>query len=340
MGSRARWVTAGLGVLVLAGIGIVLYQRASAPKPAPPVTPVAKEELPAEVSLPGTIRAQSVVDVPAPFEGTVEAFFAAVGEDVFEGQVLARIASTGLEAESQALRRAVELAQERVNSLEGSVIQGRLEASRARAEASRAKSDFDRAERDYRRQELLFREGATPKLVYEKAQREFELAQTEFRSIDEVAQRADDRVSRVVQDLDAAKQTLLERNQAMDNIAAHLGAGEVVCPVEGMVQARRGNVGEHIPADIPDLFQIATDLLHLDVEVQPPPPVLARLRPGQHAFVIIAAAGDGILAEVRTVNEKGTLISFNSPTPTIKPGMTAQVRIKLDTETPAPPKAP
>ena len=98
-----------------------------------------------------------------PLEGVVGAFFADVGQEVFQGQLLARITNQGLETGQQAAQKEAEVAQSKVNALESEIVSARLEASRARADASRARGEYDRLEKIYRRQQMLFNEGATPK---------------------------------------------------------------------------------------------------------------------------------------------------------------------------------
>ncbi len=88
-------------------------------KKAEPAQPRAETPLPApEISLTGKIRAQNVIFVSPPQDGIVGAVFADVGQEVFEGQLLARIANEGLETGRQIAERSVENAQSRVTSLE------------------------------------------------------------------------------------------------------------------------------------------------------------------------------------------------------------------------------
>ena len=91
--------------------------------------------------------------------GTVAEFLVDVGQDVFEGAVLARISNQGLEAADENARAALELAQSRVEKAGAAIIAARLEATRARADAVRARGEFDRAQRTYQRQKMLHRRG-------------------------------------------------------------------------------------------------------------------------------------------------------------------------------------
>ena len=69
-----------------------------------------------------------MIPVGTTVSGTIDAFLADVGQEVFEGQLLARIANQGLEAAQQEAARAAQNVQEKVSSIENRVIAARLEA--------------------------------------------------------------------------------------------------------------------------------------------------------------------------------------------------------------------
>src|SRR5258705_10940962 len=215
---RGKWfvISASVALLALAVVATTILLRAPAKKTqAAPPTPASLAT--AEISLLGKIRPQVVISVTPPLEGTVGAFFVEVGQEVFEGQLLARIGNEGLETGRQAAQRELESAQERVNALDSEAIVARLEASRSRADASRARGEYDRLDKNYQRQKMLFAEGATPKLAHDKAAQEFEVAQSEFRNLEKVAANAEARVQEIVKRLDAEKRTLAEKSAELES---------------------------------------------------------------------------------------------------------------------------
>jgi multidrug efflux pump subunit AcrA (membrane-fusion protein) len=330
---RGKWLLAA-GTVILVGIGAgalsLLRRTSSQAVPVSKAAPVsARTSVGNEISLPGTIRAQNVVLVAAPLEGMIETILVQVGEDVYENQPLARIQNTSLQASRDLAMAEVERAQSRVNSAESMQIAARLEASRARADAARARSGFDVAEKAALRQETLYREGATPRLVYEKAQKEYETAKAEYETLRELANHAEDRAAAMAKELDAARQILEQTNQDLEQTAADLAAAEVRSPVNGVLIAARAGVGDQVNQNMTDLFQIAVDLLHLEVVVEPPPPALARIRTGQLAQVLLAETpNEAIPATVKEVKGGQVIVEFTSPNP-IRPNLSAQVRIKL-----------
>jgi HlyD family secretion protein len=330
---RGKWLLAGGSVILVAlAMGaLTRLQHEASEKGTEARKPSAAESPVRELSLPGIIQAQHVVPVGAPVTGTIDAFLVDVGQDVYEGQLLARIASQDLESAREEGVRATQNAQDKVNTIEGRIIAARLEASRARADANRSHDQFERAEKTYLRQQMLNREGATPRLVYEKAEREFETARAEFHSLDELARQAESRAGDLIGDLDASKRSLEEHNAELETATTQSAGAEIRSPVSGILVARKGEPGKLIgPEDAKDLLEIAADLSQLSVTIRAEPRTLQRIHPGQDALVVVADLNGVIPATVKEIKGSDVILSFVSPSPVIRPGMTAQVRLKLE----------
>ena len=331
---RGKWVLISVSVvaLAIAAGALSVLRKEPAQAKAPAARDTAAAPAPAEVSLPVTIEAQHVVTVPVHIQGSVGEFLADVGDDVYEGELVARISNAGLQTAHETAAAAAELAQSRLTKTEGAIIAARLEASRAKADAVRARSEFDRAEKAWLRQQMLHREGATPRLTYEKAQRDYESAQTEFHTLDELARNAENRVDDLLHEQQSAKRLLEDKTKELEEANVHLQAAEIHSPVDGLVVARKGEVGKEVgPQEQNELFRIAVDLANLQVTVDPQPAVLSRIKPGQPALIVVAdLPGEGIPGAVKEIRGNQAIIAFTSPNPVLKPGMSAQARIRLE----------
>ena len=179
-------------------------------------------------------------------------------------------------------RDEVERASTRLNRLEGDLSAARLEASRASANRSRARAELDRTRKIHQRQKILHSEGATPRLTFERAGREFASAEDDSKSRDEVARVADDRVASLVKDIDAARRVLEDKNRELEDAQARIEAGQLRAPVDGIVVGRRGQPGDAVNRDVKDLFQIGVDLGLLSV-VLPARAGRRRCPPPRHA---------------------------------------------------------
>ena len=268
--------------------------------------------------------------VGAPVEGAVEQVAVDVGAEVLAGQILARIGSSSLESARDAANEEMERLKQRLNNIESALIAARLESSRAEADLSRAKTEYERRQKVAERQQMLHREGATPRLTFERAQKDLETARLDNDAAFELARQARDKVTGLLRDLEAANKAQEETAEALEKVKAELDATEVHSPVDGVVIATRAQVGTEVSPAVKDLFQIAVDLAVLHVTVEPEPPVLKRIQAGLPVVVsIVELASGGIDGEVISAGDDKVEVAFPRVDPAIKPGQTAQVRIRL-----------
>ena len=327
---RGKWpLVAGLIVLFAVAAGVVTVVRKGSRPSSKAVQPVAQAAIPLRISLPGRVQAKKIVSIPVPTEGIVERFMADVGEDVFEGELLARIKNAKIDNVAKIAEEDAARSQARVADLEAGLTAARLEGSRARADATRTKAEFDKAEKIYQRQKMLVREGATPRLTFEKAEAEYNKLTADNESFGHLAAAAEERVVSTGKELENARKLAQAKSQEMDEAKADLGAGEVHSPVDGVVLSRHGQAGEAVSRAMQDLFQIGTELTSLQVVLNPDSKLLPKFRAGQPASIQIAEALGAIQGSVREVKAGEVFVDFANPLPAIKPGLTAQVTVEL-----------
>jgi multidrug efflux pump subunit AcrA (membrane-fusion protein) len=330
---RGKWLLiAGAVIMMAIAAGALSVWRqdlakkavATAPQPSPGPPPGA------EIVLTGKVQAVHIVEVPASIEGIVNVLHVEPGQEVYEGQLLASIKNTRLESARDLAEHELERAQTRLTGFEGAILTARLEASRATADATRSRGEFERVEKLFQRQKVLQGEGATPKLVFEKAQQDFLAIQTEYDGLKRLAAAMDDRVTTLIREIDAARRSLNEKSEEADLTKSDLAATEVHAPVDGIVLAIKGEVGSEIDRNRQDFFQIATNLGDLEVALDPDPDLLKRLQPGEPVLVFLTEANNealpGTLSAIRGAQ---AIVDFKSPSLAIKPGLSAQVRLKI-----------
>ena len=184
--------------------------------------------------------------------------------------------------------------------------------------------------RAYQRYKMLLEEGATPRLTFEKAQKEYIALQAESKNLDAVAVAADERISSVSRELDAARKILEGKATDAEAAKLHAGSGEVLSPVNGIVVARRGQAGDDVHPSMTDLFQIASDISVLQAVADASPAQISKIKQGQPATVTLAEMGGELLQGTVLKAENGKVtVEFANPNALVKPGLTAQIRIKL-----------
>jgi multidrug resistance efflux pump len=326
---RGKWLLAA-GCAVIAGVGAGALSHRRKPAPPPPATAAAVLNL-NELTIPGAIRAQHVAGVGATIEGNIEAFLADVGDEVYEGQVLARIGSAGLETEREQAQAGVDRAQQQVSAAEAGVASARMEASRAEADLTRARNQMEQAQKVYERQTTLHKAGATPKLKFEAAERDYRAAVEEFDVMDKAARAGHEAIQSANEMLAAAKKRLDESTDALETAQGAFEAAEVRAPVAGVIVGRKGETGKSARDFGEQLFEIATDLFALEAVAEPRPDDLKQLHPGQQAMVVVLdLQSAGMPGVVRAIKDNQAIVEFTAAMPGLKPGMRADIRVKLD----------
>lgn len=323
---RGKWmlVIAAMVLLALAAVGIFTFHRSEAP-PAP--LPVASVAAP-EITLTGTIQAAHVVNVPVPVDGAVDQFMANVGQHVSEGQVLARIRNPRFAAALQMAKLDAEQAQNHLSQLESALIAARLEVSRSEADAMHTKSDLDQAEKAFERQQTMFRDGVTPRLAYQKAEREYESLKAAAQNLATTAKKAADRVDSTTKELDPARRAVAQKTSDLEDAEAEMAVGEVNSPAEGVVIERRGKLGQPVATTISDLFQIAVDPPVLEVVAGVQSQMAGRIHLGQAVEIAIASVQSPMAGTVRELKSGQVFIDIPNLSPGVARGMAIHIRIK------------
>jgi multidrug resistance efflux pump len=328
---RAKGIYIALAVVAAAAVvGLLALRKKPAPGAAQKQAAVAPVEPANEITLQGKIRPQHILGVAANVPGVIEAFLVEPGQDVYQGQVLARIGAEGLESSREAAALAVERAQEQVTRGESAVLAARMEGSRSEADAQRSQMALDRIERVYSRQRTLFNEGATPRLTYEKAAQDYEAAQKENSIMQAAARAGREHVQAAMNDVAAARKMVESKSRELDAAQQDMAAAEVHSPVDGYVVSRKGEVGKTADDLGPDFFQIATDLYALEIELEPKAQDVKRIIPGMPALVLLLDVQSGAMeGKVKEIKDGKVVVEFGSGNPAIKPGMMADVRLRF-----------
>jgi len=306
-------------VLLVAAIAGVVWIRSRADHRAVVAAPQSTAPVvPSDLMLSGHVTARNVASVAAPIDGTLETYFVEIGVQVFAGQLLGRIKNPRLDEAAEKAQSDLDKAQARVTTLTTEQLTAKLEQSRAGADQSRAKNELDRLQKIYDRQEGLWKAGATARLTYEKAKKDYEDAKAELTKQNAASSDSSAKETQIVQDLEAANRDVAASTSALEKAKAGEAAGEIHSPVDGILVARQELVGQMVGPSMKDLLKIGTDLTQLAVEVDD----ASRLRDGEAATVRI----DGVEYMGKIQNGR---IDFDLPAPADKLGQSAQVIIKF-----------
>jgi HlyD family secretion protein len=354
-----RWALIA-GVVVALAVGVELWRIHSANAIGYDTVPVERGPIQASVTATGTLNAVVDVQVGSQVSGNIKALYADFNTKVTKGQLVAEIdpqvfqaqvdqATAALASVHSAALTAAAQVQKASSDLAGT------RASEKAVESVLAKDQANalNATNQYQRQDTLFARGLIPQTDHDLAKAAVDAAaaqvaadQSQIEASKQTIQSAQAQVGVAQDQLTSAKDQELQSRSSLQQAKINLERTRITAPVDGVVIARRMDVGQTVAASFaaPTIFEIAQDLtkMHLDTNVDESD--IGNISAGQEAtFTVDAYPGRtfrGQVAEVRKapINAQNVVtydvvISVSNPDLKLFPGMTANARImtaKLD----------
>jgi HlyD family secretion protein len=322
--------------------------------------PVERGPILASVTATGTLNAVVDVQVGSQVSGNIKALYADFNTKVTKGQLVAEIdpevfqtqvdqAAAALASVHSAALTASAQVQKANSDLGGTV------ASEKAAESvlARDRANALNATNQYQRQDALFTRGIVAqtdhdlaKAAVDAAEAQVSADQSQIDASKQTIQSAQAQVGVVQAQLGSAHDQERQSQASLAQARINLSRTRITAPVDGIVIARRMDVGQTVAASFaaPTIFEIAQDLtkMHLDTNVDESD--IGSISAGQAAtFTVDAYPGTtfrGQVADVRkapisaqNVVTYDVVISVSNPDLKLFPGMTANARImtaKLD----------
>ncbi len=292
-------------IIVLIAFVALYFLCGSVAKEEPEITyitvPVEKGTLRAEISSSGTLKPLVEVLVGSQVSGTIKKLYADYESVVKKGDLIALIDPDMYAAKAEQARADLEA-----------------------AKASLAKSEVTLEDEDRTSQR---KEGLVGKSSI--SQQEYDSAKT----------KADAARAQVVVD----KARVAQAEAKLKEADLQLQYCRIEAPVDGVVEARNMDVGQTVTASFqtPVLFKIAEDLTRMQVHTNVDEADVGRVIVGQKAtFTVPAFPDNEFMAAVNQIRNDpkieqnvvtyNVILDVNNSELKLRPGMTANVRIKLD----------
>ena len=149
-----------------------------------------------------------------------------------------------------------------------------------------------------------------------------------------------------VANLEATEAAVKQAAAALRQAESNLSYTKILSPIDGVVVERQYDTGQTVAASFqaPTLFTIAQDLTHMQVSTNIDEADIGRIRSGQRATFTVDAFTDrtfeGVISQIRlstqvvqNVVTYPVLIDVSNPDLALKPGMTANVSVPVDSRT-------
>lgn len=300
--ARPRWIAAFLLLVALAAAAVWWFTRSDSNAPTYRFAKVERGAITATVSATGTLNPVSSVQVGSQVSGQIKELFVDFNSPVKNGQLIARI-----DPETFTYR----------------VRQAEADTEAARSAASRAQVALINAQRELNRTQELVARNFVSSAELDSKQATYDLAAADVRN---------------------AQAVVKQREASLASAKVDLSRTEIRAPVDGTVIKRSVDVGQTVAASLqaPELFIIARDLRDMQVETSIDEADVGRIRVGQKAtFTVDSFPGRTFNGTVKQVRQSAqnvqnvvtytVLVTANNDGGLLLPGMTANVRIVLET---------
>lgn len=282
--------------------GLFLYLKGNGDNTAYKTEKVSRGEIKSVVTATGTVNAVTTVSVGTQVSGTIQKLFVDYNSPVRKGQLLAQIDPSTFQAQ---------------------VDQARANLRSAQATMEKAAVTTLDARRTFQRNKELL----TQNFI---AQSDLDTAETNLYSAE-----AQQKVTQAQVGQAEAALRIAENNLQYTNILS---------PVNGTVISRSVDIGQTVAASFqtPTLFSIAQDLTKMQINTSVDEADIGKIKTGQDVLFTVDAYPDtefaGKVSEVRnsptTVSNVVTydvIVKVDNPQLKLKPGMTANVSITIET---------
>ncbi len=318
---------------------------------------VERGSLVASVSASGTLNAVTTVQVGSQISGMVKQILADYNSPVTKGQLIARIDPETLEAKVSQARADLESSQAAVLNQQAAVQQKHAEVDNAlaavagaQANTAKARVGVADAKRTLDRQADLLQRGLvaqsdkdTAQATYDSATAALEATRAQEQAAQSAVRSAQAQLKVAEAQLRSAEAQVRQKQAALAQAQVDLDHTFIRAPVNGVVVSRNVDVGQTVAASLqaPVLFTIAQDLTRMQVDTSVDEADIGRIREGMEAtFTVDAFPGEAFRGQVVQIRQAPqvvqnvvtyiVVIAVSNPNKTLKPGMTANVRLVVD----------
>lgn len=265
-----------VAVFALVVIGFLGY-RFLFYRPLVTVLKVQSQEIQGQVKGPGTVQSRVPVIISAKIIGIVEKLYVDQGDRVQKGAPLVELDAAELKA--------------KMNAAQASHLRSQRELSRARAEVNKAQANLALAQSNFRRDEEVFKPGYISAAAMDTTRAQLRLAESE-------AQAAQAQ-------LDAQAAQAAQAASEVKASEAFLHYTRILAPMDGLITARRAEVGSTVSPGTPILQMV--DLNSIWVAAWIDASQLAQLQEGQQAAIRLRSGREYRGEVVRITKEADTV---------------------------------
>jgi HlyD family secretion protein len=320
---------------------------------------LARGDIEAAIAATGNCNAVVTVQVGSQVSGNVKALFADFNTQVKKGQIVALIDPEIFQARVAQARASLAIAQaaqrnseanrrKNVADLAGAKansLNQRANVARAKVTALDARAKLARRLQLFEAGVLSIEERDSAQATYDAAVAAQNAAEAQLEASVESFRAAEAQIDVAEAQQQTARAQLLQSEALLAQAETDLRHTEIRSPVDGIVIARRVDVGQTVAASFqaPTIFEIAQDLTKMQVDTNVDESDIGYVRLGQRATFTVDAypgisfSGDVVQIRQAAINVQNVIsynvvIAVSNAGQKLFPGMTANVRILTETK--------
>lgn len=345
-GGRSRWwLFAIIAVVIIIAIWLVVRLVGGGEKaPRYVSAPVGYQDISSTVEETGTVNPVDQVDVGTQVSGTIATLAVDFNSPVRKGEVLATLDPTPLQAASLQAHENAAASSSNAAAADATASQSAAAMESAQANVAKAAAALKLAQATLARDRQLLAEGyiAQSQMDADSATESADAADLKAAQI-AVSTSSYQHNANLAQAGAAASQAAAAQGQ-VQQADYNLARAVITSPIDGIVVARDVSVGQTVAASFqtPTLFVIASSLRDMQVDTSVSEADVGQLRDGASARITVPAypnvVFNGTVTQVRvnptTVQNVVTydaIVSVHDASARLKPGMTADVVIAVET---------
>ena len=327
---------------------------------------VRKDDLKAQVSASGQIRAKDYVNLQAEIVGVVTDLMVKEGDRVKKGDLLLKIDPIQTAAQTDASRAQFEAARQdlqsqqfQVSTAEHNISNAKAQLESARAQQEQADANYFRMQSSFKRSQQLSEEGLISREEYELAQSNLRAAKSQA----EVAKRnveqmtngisiSENSMAQMKNGMIAAETRLRSQEAGLAQASDQLRKTTIPSPLNGVVTQLLVNVGERaVPGTLNSpqaTLMTISDLSVIQTELKVDETDVVSLAIGNHAKIKVDALPDVVLdgevteignspiqtsAASQEAKDFKVVVTIANPPDKIRPGMSCTADIITETRT-------
>lgn len=288
----------------------------------------------------GTLQAVNTVELGTQVSGTIAALYADYNSPVKQGQVVAQIDPSQVQAQLDQANASYNSSLAQLQSAQNGVLASESNVLSSEANLKRITISMEQARQSLELTKSMIAQGVTAKndliavqSAYDQAVAQVEQAKAQLNQTK--AQAASSRAQ-----LEQAKAQLQQAKAQVDNATVNLARTTITSPIDGVVVARNVNVGQTVAASLqaPTLFALAQDLTKMQVLANIDEADVGQLRNGAKVNFTVDAYPDlrfnGEISQIRlapTVTQNVVtyiaVVDVANPDLKLYPGMTANIEV-------------